>query len=197
MNKYKYSITVFDNGIYDDVLIRLGDCQQYSDKITNQMLSDAGVDLENGHLNFFSLMKLLKKRKELIVSFYGIKNNAQLHIFSDFFNLEGAFSDAFSFFDDLNSVLMLCENKKNSVLFHLIRSGKILFRFEKNIACEEAEHYAWRQDYEKLCGNTDMLPSASEIENSLDFLLSLSSKSDSQMHEYLEINALSKDKYIL
>ena len=55
-------ITVFDGAI-EDVAIRLGECQQYSNKITQQALISNGIDVKNDKLQFLELLKLLKKER--------------------------------------------------------------------------------------------------------------------------------------
>lgn len=197
MNKYKYSITVFDDDTYD-VECRLGECQNYSDNISNQIITSKGIDPQRDQLSFFQVLKLLKSRKDLVVTFYGIKNNTLLHVYSDFFNLDGAFSHSFSFFDDLNSVIMLSENKETSVLVSFIKSGKILFQFNKNFdEKEHLKHNSWQHDYVKFYSMIDGMPSISDVETSIDFIIQNSYKSDSNMLKYLETTSLFKDKYII
>lgn len=197
MNKFTHTITVFDGDI-NDVAVLLGECQHYSDKITHQLLSDAGIDIEKDHLNFFQTLKVLKKRKNLTVSFYYVKEKNQIHIYSDFFNLEGAFFETFSFFDNLNNVFMMSEKKNTSLYINLIKLGKRVFQFTVDITDQEnMNHNAWQQDYKELCDTISGMPSISDIDVSLKFILKNSSRSDNQMYKYLEENTLFKDEYIL
>ena len=127
-----------------------------------------------------------------------MKENNQFHIFSDFFNLDGAFSDAFSFFDDVDSVLMMCQKNATSICASLIKSGKTLFDFTADIENKDyIEHDAWCQNYQRLYSSKNGMPTVYDIKKSLDFMLRTSYKSDSQMYKYLEENAIFKDEYIL
>lgn len=184
-------ITVFDGAI-DDVAIRLGECQQYSNKITQQALISNGIDVNNDKLQFLELLKLLKKRKNKSFSFYFLKENSRFYIFSEFFNLEGAFADTFSFFDDLNRVFMMCKKDGSSLHVSLIRLGKVVFQSMIDNTNQE-----WQQNYSNVYYEIDGLPSIEDITTSLNFMLQASCKAEKQMQEYLRKNALFIDKYII
>lgn len=197
MNKFNHTITVFDANI-EDVAVRLGECQHYSDKISERMLLDAGIDSKKDHLNFFELLNLLRKRKALVVSFFGINENNQLHIYSDFFNLDGGFCDAFHFFDDVNSVFMMCEKRNAMFYVSLIKHGKLLLDFTVDIEDKvNIDHNTWSQDYAELYSRISGMPSVDAINISLNSILQNSFKSESQMCRYLNKFSLFKDEYIL
>lgn len=191
MNKFAHMITVFDGAI-DDVAIRLGECQQYSNKITQQALIRNGIDVNNDKMQFLELLKLLKKRKNKSFSFYFLKENSRFYIFSEFFNLEGAFADTFSFFDDLNRVFMMCKKDGLSLHVSLIRLGKVVFQSVIDNTNQE-----WQRNYSNVYHEIDGLPSIEDITTSLNFMLQASCKAEKQMQEYLRKNALFIDKYII
>lgn len=196
MNNFMYSITVFDN-IIDEVSVRLGHCQSYGEKISTQVLLDNGVDIDNGHLNFFQVLKLAKKRQEMEVSFYCIQANKQFLIYSDFFNLDGAFFDAFSFFDDINSVFMMCEIKETTINASLIKFGKVLFQFEINDYIRKSVNDILSKKYVGLCDTIQGMPNTDDIAESIGFIIQNYSKTDEQMQKYLLNNSLFHDEYIL
>jgi len=198
LNNFAHMITFFDRSIINDVAVRLGECQHYSDKISEQMLLRNKVDKKNDHLHFFKLLRILNERRDCTVSFYFVEEKEQFYIYSDFFNLEGGFSDAFSFFDDVNSVFMMCENKDKSLYISLIKNGERICEFVANI---DNQDYvicnAWQQYYKEIYDTVSGLPSISDIALSIEYILQNSCKSDSQMHDYLIKNALFVDQYII
>lgn len=188
-------ITFFNESDINDVAIRLGECQHYSDKISQQILSNNRV---SDNLGFFELLKILNKRKDVIVSFYCLKENKQFYIFSDFFNFEEGFSDAFSFFDDMSSVFMMCESKNNCFHISLIKRGEKLFQFVVDIPNHgNVISNAWQEDYKNFFDTVDGLPSVLDIVGSLEYMLEIFCKTDKQMHNYLKENALFVDQYII
>lgn len=196
MNNFIHSITVFNDNI-SDVAIRLGDCQYYSDKISDQLLSDFNVDKNTARLNVFELLKILEKRKDLTVSFFCVKSNKQFHIYSDFFNLDGAFYDSFSFFNDMDNVFMMCEKIQSEINLNLIQFGKTLFHFTISDNEKEFSNGIWRKDYIKAFDKNNALPNICDIETSLKFLSQNYSKTKKQMETYLKNNSLFEDNYIL
>lgn len=197
MNEFAHMIVFFDDNIVNNVAIRLGDCQQYSDKITQQVLSKNGVDI-NSPLRLDEILKLLRQRKNLKVSFYCLKEEENLYIFSVFFNLEGGFSDSRSFFDDINSAFLMCENTGEVICGTLMKCGKIVSQFKINTSDLQSNlSNAWQQDYNEIFDNSDGLPRISQIVDSLNYMVYNSSKSNIQMHKYLKKHALFIDQYIL
>ena len=57
-----HMITVFSEDI-EYVGIRLGECQNYSSRISEQILIDSGVNMKKDKLNLFQLLEILKKEK--------------------------------------------------------------------------------------------------------------------------------------
>lgn len=198
MNKHAHMITIFKESDINGVAIRLGECQHYSDKISRQILSNNGVDVRKDHLDLFKLLNLLNKRKDITVSFYCVKEKELFYIFSDFFNLEGAFSDAFSFFDDMNSVFMMSEINGNCLYISLIKRGESFFQFAVDIV-NQGNYIpdTWQQDYKKMFDTVSGLPSVFDVGNSLKYMLQNFRKSDEEMHNYLAKNALFVDRYII
>ena len=193
MSKFAHMITVFDGAI-DDVAIRLGECQQYSNKITQQALINKGIDVNNDKIKFLELLKVLKKRKNKTVSFYFLKEDSRFYIFSEFFNLEGAFLDAFSFFNDLNNVVMMCERNGTSLYVSLTRLGKVIFQ---SVVDTTNQGSSWQRDYSNVFHTVNGLPSITDITASLNFMLQESYRKDDQMHKYLGEKALFVDRYII
>lgn len=197
MNEFVHMIVFFDENIINNVAIRLGECQQYSDKITQQILSKNDVDINNP-LRLNEILKLLRQRKNLKVTFYCLKEEENLYIFSDFFNLEGGFSDSRSFFDDINSAFLMCENTGQVICATLMKCGKIVSQFKINTSdWQSSLSNAWQQDYNKIFDNSDGLPRISQIVDSLNYMVYNSSKSNIQMQKYLKKQALFTDQYIL
>lgn len=197
MNNFVHSITAFDANM-NDVAIRLGTCQCYREKMNNRVLSDAGINAENGHLDFFELLKILKKRKDIVVSFYCIKTDRSFHIYSDFFNLDGAFADAMSFFNDINRAFMMCEIQNTEMCVTLIKRGRILSQYTVGIDDQgNFDHQACHEHYAKIPNTIRGLPMIFDVESSLQFLLQNYSKTEQQMQQYLKKNAIFTDQYIL
>ena len=197
LNKFAHMITFFDENIINDVAIRLGDCQHYSDKISQQILSSNGVDIKS-HLHFGELLKLLSKRRNIIVSFYCLKEKEHFYIFSDFFNHKDAFSESFHFFDDVNSAFMMCENMEKVIYVSLMKHGESVFQFGINVSdLENNISDAWQRDYIGIYNIVGGLPSISQIVDSLKYMLRNLNKSDIQMRNYIEKNALFIDQYVI
>lgn len=197
MNRYKHALIVFESEV-DDVAFRLGECQNYSEKISYQELAKAGVNVENGHLNMFQLITILKKRKDLIVSFYCVKEKGYFFFYSDFFNLEGAFDDTLSFFSDLKRLIVMCEIKEETINISFTRLGTVLFELDVNIkenGCEQEDD--WKSTYEEFRLKINEAPSADAISDAIKFITLNAHKSDNQMHAYLEKNAQFKEEYII
>lgn len=200
MNKYRHTITVFeyDAEELEYILIRLGNCQVYSNKITEKMLSEANVDAKKDTLNFFQVMNLLRKRKDLIVYFYSINNDNKTHIFSNFFNLNNAFEDAYHFFDDIDKIFMMCEKADNTLHISLIKKGNTLFKFTINLTEKNTIiNVEWQNQYKELYNAVNNIPSLNDIISSIEFILEQYTKSDKEFYKYLEKNSIYKDRYIL
>lgn len=105
MDIYTNSLHVYYSDA-EEVKYRLAQCAVYSDVINTphiEKLEDKIKKTESRLLQFYHLLKTLKKRKDILVKFYIINDTDHISIYSDFFQFDGAFEMAKYFFSDLDA----------------------------------------------------------------------------------------------
>ncbi len=181
------------------VLRMLDDCQYYSEYITQKMITNISKDLISDENPLAVMIGTIQKRKNKRITFYSFVEENGVLIYSDYFNLDHAFSSVIDMFQALSCPIVTIDHCNDGVNIKLYPSSN------QSSSSFEANMKSYKEDgiLEFLHNEFDQaIPFCAGV--TIDGLNGLvlrlgnnQSKSEKEMKKYLNENAYSVDKYIV
>ena len=128
MQVFRHSIHVF-NADKENVRNRLSQCQYYSENLNLPIIkanAQGIVDCNSPFSQVSQIMRIAKKRKDKVITFYLADDLECVSVYSDFFVLPKAFSMAKDFFADMEALVIAIERIENKIEISVIEHDILL-----------------------------------------------------------------------